>query len=243
MNLSSTPVVASGDTYLNTNVSPGRPGAVSYGRDGRRFRLVKAGAVALNPGVLVQSPALVAAQTNLAIPNAVAVGAKAFVVTAGAGALAANYFAGGLAIVTAGAGIGQSFLIKSHDAIPGGGGATTIYLESDEAVITALVTATSKIDLVPNPYNGVVITPGTAATAGAVGVTVAPIDAGNWGYVQVEGTAAVLVDGAVAAGNAVSPSVTVAGAVVINSTILPIVGASVGALATGRTSAVSLTLP
>ena len=60
MNLSSTPAVVSGDTYLNTNVAPGRAGAVAYGRDGRRFRLVKAGAVALVPGVLVQGAVPVA---------------------------------------------------------------------------------------------------------------------------------------------------------------------------------------
>jgi hypothetical protein len=244
MNLGTQPTVPAGDTLLNTATAPDRPAGASYSRDGRKFRLVKNGAVALAQGVLVQGVAANNGHLGM-IPTAdVPVGARVIRVTAGAGAgtnAPANTYAGGLAIISTGPGQGQAFSIQSHDAIVALG-AFNVQLASDDLVVVALTAAASRVDLIANPYTGVVITPG-ALTAGAVGVTAGPIDANNWGYVQVEGLCACLSDGAVAIGQAVSPSVTVNGAVVINSTTLPVIGQAVQAGVAGRAFAVNLALP
>jgi hypothetical protein len=243
MNLGSIPVVPSGDTLLNTLVGPGRAGTQAWSRDGRRFRLVKAGAAALARGVLVRGYATNTGHLVMAPSVDVPIGAAKFAVVAGPGAgtnAPANTYAGGLAIVSTGPGQAQVFAVKSHDAIVATA-AFTIVLESDESVQVALTAAASKIDLIANPYLGVVLTDASAAIPS--GVTVGPIDANAWGMVQVEGLAAGLSDGAIAIGQAVSPSAAVGGAFVINSTTLPVIGVAVQAGVAARTFGVSLSLP
>src|SRR5262245_4028823 len=133
MNFTSPLPVTPGDTLLNTLVNPGvHVGQLAYTRDGRKFRFVKNGAVALAAGVLTASQTPVAAYLNMAAANT-PIGAKAITVTPGAAVAPANTYAGGLAIVTAGAGVGQSFGVKSHDAIASAT-AFSLALEPDEAL-------------------------------------------------------------------------------------------------------------
>jgi len=247
MNMGSVPVVASGDTRLNTPDAPGRPGAQAWTRDGRRFRLVKAGAAALATGSLCQGVGPNLGHLQM-IPTAdVPVGSRTIRVTAGSGAgtnVPENTYAGGVAIVNV-TGAQFSYAVKGHEAIV----ATlpfTIVLESDDLTLILIAAATAKIDLIANPYLNVVATPGTAATGGVVGAIASPtgILAGNWGFVQVEGLAVLRSDAvAVTVGQAISPSVTVAGSATLNAGTLPVIGSAIEAAPTPQGFAVSLTLP
>lgn len=139
--------------------------------DGRELALVQNGAVALTAGVLVQSEAEVTAHQKLAMTVPATYPATAglyqILVTNGATVLNVNKFAGGYAIVASGTGIGQLFKISSHQ--PAANGATFVVTLEDP--IQTTLDATSKISLLQNPYNNVIISPASTATAGPVGVT------------------------------------------------------------------------
>lgn len=170
--------------------------------------LVKAGAVDIAPGVLVQAPAIVAAHQNLAVPTASAVGANTIAITLGATGLTLNQYQGGFAYVTAGAGAGQKFTIQEN-LVASASANTTLTLQ-DNTVAVALDT-TSKISLFLNPYNGVVINP-TTATNVPVGVSFYAIPAGTYGYVATRGSWSCLNAGGTAVGLGLAPSGSVAGA-------------------------------
>lgn len=144
--------------------------------DGREVALVRNGTVALAAGVLVQAPAEVTAFEKLAmtVPAAYPATAGLFqiLVTNGATVLNLNQFQGGFATVSAGTGIGQMFRIASH-AVAANGATFVVTLE--DPIITTL-DATSKISLISNLYDGVVINP-TTATSTPVGVSLYPLAA------------------------------------------------------------------
>ena len=204
-------------------------GEIIRSPDGRVFRYVKAGAVDLVVGKLQQSPAEITNHQNLAVPATAAL-STTVTVTLGATAVTANQYAGGYAIITATPGVGYQYLIKSHPAASGG---ATCVLTLEDPIQVALTTS-SKIDLVANPYNGVIVNP-TTATGIPVGVAISVITAGYYGWIQTGGIASVLASGALGVGNTVSASVDIAGAVkVIDSTsTTTIKPAVVGEAATG----------
>jgi hypothetical protein len=169
--------------------------------------MAKAGAVALVPGTLVQAPAEVTNHQNLT-PAAAAIGATQVTVTLGATAATANQYAGGLLVVTVTPGQGYSYEIDSH---PAASGSATLVLTLKDPILVALTTS-SRVDLVANEYNGVIINP-TTASSNPVGVAVYPIAIGEYGYIQTGGHANVLADGAVVVGTAVVASNATAGAV------------------------------
>lgn len=184
-------------------------GSVAFDVEGNRYRYAKAGAVALVTGTLLQAPAQIANHQDLA-PAATAAGAVQVTVTLGATALTANYYAGGYAIVTVTPGVGYRYRILSHPAADASA-AVVLTLEADNAIVVALTTS-SRIDLVPSPYSGVVINP-TTATSSPIGVAVYPIAIGEFGWIQDGGVAAVLADGAVTVGTNVIASNGTAGAI------------------------------
>lgn len=151
-------------------------GAKFQTADGRTVALVQNGTVALVSGVLVQSSAEVTAFQKLAmtVPTATpaTAGTNQILVTNGATVLNINQFAGGYAVVASGTGIGQTLKIASHQAAAN---AATFIVTLEDAIVTTL-DATSKISLIANPYQGVIINP-TAATGSPVGVTLYPIAA------------------------------------------------------------------
>jgi hypothetical protein len=175
----------------------------------------------------------------------VPIGSRTVRVTAGSGAgtnAPANTYAGGLMVFGSGPTPGLSFAIKSHEAIV----ATqpfTVVLESDDPLWYPVTAATTRIDLIANPYFGVVPALGTATATGPVGVLVTGVDTGNWGFVQVEGVAIAVADAAIAIGQAVSPSIITLGRVGINSTTLPIIGSALQAGVNNNAVAISLSLP
>lgn len=205
--------------------------------DGRSYRYVKAGASDLVPGKLYQASAEDTNDQNL---TAVAASAGATSISASTTITAtANEYAGGYAIITVTPGEGYIYRIASHAAFTAA--APTFQLE--DPIQVALTTA-SRIDLVRNPYNGVVVNP-TTATSAPVGVAVYPIAAGKFGWLQTGGPAALLADGAITVGTNVIASNAVAGAVEAGADAADLqafVGVAMTGIATTEYGAVMLAL-
>lgn len=197
--------VAGQNLFTSSSYKAHQLGEIVFSNDGRAFRYAKAGAVALVPGKLQQASAEVTADQNLTAVAA-AIGdlsiAASTTVT-----VTANQYAEGWAMITVTPGQGYQYKIKSHIAYTAA--APTFALE--DSVLVALTTS-SRIDLVANPFSGVVVNP-TTATSAPVGVAVYPVAIGEFGWLQVAGVANVLADGTVTVGTAVDASNGTAGAV------------------------------
>ncbi len=184
--------------------------------DGREVVLVSAGSAAdLAEGELMQDAALVANHSDLAVTATQAYSNNGNVpatvtVTIGATALTANEYALGYLCVVDGTGAGQTLQIASHPAADAS--ATGVVITLADAPNTALDT-TSKVSLVFQPGNGVIVNP-TTATNKPRGVTLYPITKSNYGFLLSKGTVSCLADStAPAAGAPISPSVNTAGAI------------------------------
>jgi hypothetical protein len=186
-------------------------GARGETADGRKFRWAKAGGSALVVGNMLQSPAADTDHDDIAV-RATAAGSTNLLITtgSGSGALDANEYAGGLAIIDTTPGLGYAYKISSHAAIAASTDGTIVL----EEPIQVALTTSSKVTLIKNPYDGVIQTPVTTLTGSAVGACVYPIAAGEWGWIQTGGTAAVLVAGTPIVGSAVVVPGTAAGCVV-----------------------------
>ena len=247
MNLGSVPTASVGSTVLNATIPPGgKPGMQAWSRDGRRFRLVKiTSATDIGAGRTLQGPAPNLGHVGLTPTAAVPRDGRTIRVTAGGGAgtnAPANTYLGGLVYLSAGPATGVSYAIKGHNAIVAAQ-PFTIDLETDDPV-SFPIAVTDQISLIANPYLEASLSPGTAATAGVIGVAAGSgISAGLWGWIQVEGLVICAADGAIAIGQAVSPSVTTPGLVTINTGTLPIIGSAVSPGLAAGTVVVSLNLP
>lgn len=225
------PAIGQGLNFLNSTASTAQPsGTPALGtrqstRDGREFVYVKAGAVALVPGNVIQSPAEIANHQQLT-PVAAAAGDTSITVALGATLASANQYAGGWAIVDTTPGLGQALAIDSH---PAAALSTSVVLKltSDSPVQVALTTV-SRISLQMNPYNGVIQAPVTTLTGAVIGICVFAIGANEFGWLQVRGPAPVLITGTPGPGLSVGVPAGTAGAVLIDSAAL------VGYQAVGR---------
>jgi len=214
-------------------------GALYVAKDGRKYRYVKAGASALVAGELVQTPAEDTGDQSLAIAAA-SVG-DTTVTTTGTVTVTADQYAGGYLITTGegGTGNGIAYKIKSHPAAT----AAVVTITLEEPIQVALSTST-QIDLVYDPYNGVIQNPTTASGA-VLGVAVNDITAAQYGWVQTSGVAAVLSQGGATVGQVQVASNGTAGAVEAGADATDaqaIVGYAVTGIATGEYGAVRLTL-
>src|SRR3990167_3384031 len=192
------PSVYSGSPFIVDEANPSHElGELMQTSDGRRFRYAQAGDTALVLGNLLQGPAETADSQSL-IVAAAAIGSFT-VTTTDTTTVTANEFAGGYVVVTgeASTGRGQILRIRSHPAAT----AAVVTLTLEDPVQVAL-TATSQVDLVHNPFNGVIQFPGTRSGT-VVGVAVNEITADRYGWIQVGGPACVLVNGTVTVGSVV----------------------------------------
>lgn len=194
--------------------------------DYREVTLVQVGASAIPSGVLVQAPATIGANhTNLSVSAAAAIGATTISATLGATLATANQYAGGIAVINAGPGIGQSLQIASNAAANASG---VIVVTLADPLSVALVTTTSKLTLVLPQYggnngtnvatHGVIVSP-TASTGATIGVTLYPLPAStatvpSYGWIVNKGAVACLNDAGTAVGLDIMPSSAVAGAFV-----------------------------
>ena len=180
-------------------------GELVHTNDGRAFRYCKAGGTALAPGKLQQSSAQDTGDHNLAIAAASAGATE--IVTTGTVTVTANQYAGGFVTIADDAGEGYMYRIDSHAAAT----AAVVTLKLSDPIVVALTTDTT-IDILKNPYDGVIINP-TTISSSVAGVAVKALTAAYYGWLQVSGPASVLDDGGLAVGITVCASDNVAGAV------------------------------
>lgn len=173
------------------------------------YRYGLAGAVDIPLGVLCQAPVPAAVHHDLVPSASYAAGTRLVELTIGAANIAANEYAGGWLHVNDGTGQGQVFRILSHPAAVGG--ATCVFTLVDP-ITTAFDVANTLCAITANPYRQAIIHP-SPPTAKLVGVPVAAIAAGYYGWFQTRGPAAVLTDGTLYIYQQVRPSDAVDGAV------------------------------
>lgn len=175
--------------------------------DGRIFRYAKVGASNAAKGQLQLAPAHKTNHDNIAVAAAAASGAKQVTVTLGATAATLDEYAEGFLAVNDVDGEGQTYSINGHAAA---NLSTSLVVNLFDPIATALTT-NSQVCLVHNSYNGVIV--GTAATQLPAGVPLVAIAAGDYGWVQSRGVAAVLADETLTLGFPVVAGSSTAGAV------------------------------
>lgn len=229
-------LITSADLTANTEIAYHNPGERAVTPDGRSFRYCQAGATALVPGKLQQAPAEITNHQDLT-PTATAAGAFQVTVTLGATAATANQYSGGWVVVTLTPGQGYQYRISGH---PAADASASLTLTLTDPIQVALTTS-SRVDLVLNPYKGVIVNPASASST-PVGVAVYPVTAAYYGWIQVGGTATVLADGAVTVGTSLVASNATAGAVEALTGVQAVVGVAETGIATTEYGAVRLLL-
>jgi hypothetical protein len=238
--LTGDPVSAGQALYTSSATQIHRLGERLVTASGNVYRYCKAGASALVAGNWIQSPAQIANHQNIAPTATFAIGATSITVTLGATAATADQYAGGQAVVTITPGLGQQLNISGH---PAADASATLTLELDEPLRVALTT-TTRIDLVPNPWNGVIQSPVTTLTGTPMGVATYIIAASEFGWLQRGGLTGALIAGTPAVGAAVVLPGTAAGAAVVDpaNAAVPMVGVMASTGGDGECNGVLLTL-
>jgi hypothetical protein len=213
-------------------------GATAYDNAGCAYRFCQAGAVALVPGKLQQASAQIANHQNMAVTTAVA-GATSVTVALGATAVTANQYAGGWLVITTSTGAGYRYLISSH---PAAALSTSLVLTLSDALATATVTATTKGDLIANPFSGVIVNPAAASSCPVGVASLSAITATYFGWIQSHGVCNVLADGAITVGTQLVASNGTDGAVEPFAGVQAIVGQAVTDIDTTQYGAVRLFL-
>lgn len=202
--------------------------------DGREVALGQpSSATTVAPGYFYQNAALIGNHQGLVVTAVQAYSANGNVpatvtVTLGGTAATAGQYAGGFLVVQSSTGIGQTLKIANNPAQTTTTGALVVTLE--DAPTTALTTS-SVVNLIPAPGFNVVISPAAASlTNTEFGVGFYAIPASNYGFFVTRGnTALVGVSAGVAAGSALS--VGTAGAAIIFSGAIPVLGHTGAAIA------------
>jgi len=214
--------------------------------DQRKFRYAVAGE-AITAGYLAVGPTPQTGLSGLAVLTG-AIGSQTITFTNAAIATIDTvaecaYFAEGYVIVSYGTGLGQTFKINTLDPVATGA-AGTIHLY--DTIKTALAT-TSKIDIVQNTYNGVIMD--VLVTNVPAGVSLSGLTAaGDFGWLQTRGYCGVYADGTVDAAHDLVADGSTAGAVegrseTIATTVAQAkVGKTYYAAANGYAHAVFLTI-
>jgi len=222
------------DLFTTSTTKTADLGALAMTADGRKFRYALAGGSALVAGKLQQASAEVTADQNL---TAVAAAVGDTTISASSTVtVTANQYAEGWALISVTPGVGQMYQISGHAAFTA---AAPTFTLSDP--IRVLLTTSSRIDLVANPYASVIVNPATA-TSVPVGVAVANNASATYGWIQTGGVANVLADGALTVGVNLSASNAVAGAVEAAVTAQASVGVAVTGIADTQYGAVYLRL-
>ena len=157
-------------------------------KDGRSFVYCLAGAAALAPGAMCQSPAPTAGwetttQAGFGFAAKATTGTILTTTT-----VAANAWADGYMAVTSGTNVGQMYRIVSNTAH-----ATEVPVVLADAVVLAIAVADT-ISVIANPCNGTIIVPAGALTSATIGVPLVDVPLANYYWSQVRGIAPLLVD-------------------------------------------------
>jgi hypothetical protein len=184
--------------------------------DGRIFRLCKNGAVALAAGKLCIQGDETANHVGKT-PTAAAVGVKFVTVTLGATAATANEYAEGYLVIRT---TGKMYKIKAH---PAADASATLQVELYDPLDVALA-GTEEVDLVHNPYYGVLVAVTDQADI-PVGVPPIAVTASYYFWLQTDGPCPVLIDETLGRGDTVTIGSSVAGAVeAVDAVAEPVVG-------------------
>ena len=201
----------------NANLGRFRLGDYAVLPDGRKYRFALNGATVQIAGRLNQSVARVDEHENVAADVARAIDAVIISATLGATLAAIDIYAEGVAHVNDAVGEGYTYRIRrantagaAHAAVAASG-VLTANLDAGEMVQVALTTS-SEVSFTRNRFHQTIIT-ATPPTAQLAGVSPGVAAAARFYWSQVEGYAAVLVDGTLLAGLPVQASITAAGAV------------------------------
>jgi hypothetical protein len=217
------PVIYDVDPYTDSVYQMHPLGALAVTDDGRKFRYVKA--VAATVAGKCYGSAGQDSQFQSMTPTApAAIGATSVSVTNGTTTVAANDFNEGYLVTSYSTGYGQTAKILSHST--GASGATITY-NLDRPLETALTVAASKVTVIKNPFDDVIVQ-ATTPVAPAVGIAPCVIATGYYGWIQTGGPIGALWDASVAAVDTlgVSPSTTTAGCVTVSSTGYMVMGYS-----------------
>lgn len=237
-NLGSDMLISPGDLTLNTATAPCELGARATTSDGRAFRLVLAGGTALVSGKLQSAAAETTAWQDLDVA-AGSVGDTSITTTSTV-TVTANQLSQGYVVVTNGTGQGLSYQISSHAAATG----AVVTLNLSDSVQVAFPN-TVDVDLIMSPYSKVVLW-ATSQVAAVVGVAVYPITAAQYGWIQVSGPCACLVD----AGNLTVGQMAVAsddtdgavGPFESDALAFPVVGTALTGISSGEYGMVNLNI-
>lgn len=182
-------------------------------QDGRKFRYSLAGGTLLVVGNVISSAAIIATDRDLTAA-AGAIGDRLATFTHGAATTIANYFSEGSMVVSVAPGGGDTYKIDNHLALRNATAGDLVNFAPGHALRQALTT-TSRLDLVANPYGGVIQFPATTATGAPVGVAVSAIAATTgMGWLQTRGPCGVLTSGTLIVGVTVSCQSGTAGSVI-----------------------------
>jgi len=186
--------------------------------DGRCFHYSKAGAVALSAGLLNVSALAIAGHEDCDVAAVVAAFNKQVTLTPATAAVTVDQYAEGYVQTRSLTGAGQMRKIRSH---PAAGIAANVVVTCYDPFTIAL-DATTQANLIKSPYDEVI----ESAVEENIpsGVPLIDVQAGYYFWNQTFGPAAVLSNGAIAAGSVVVAG-AVAGSVAVQSAFLfPIVG-------------------
>jgi len=222
MKFGGSPAIYDLNPYEESSVQQHPLGALALTGDGRKFRYCRAVATTVT-GDCYSSAGQDSQFQSMAVPAIEPIGEDEIAVTNGTTTVAANDFDEGYLMISSSTGIGQYSKILSHST--GASGATITYKIADPLKV-ALAT-TSKVTVIKNPYDDVIIQ-ATTPVASTAGIACKAITTAYYGWLQTGGPAACLWDASVAAVDTlgVSPSTTTAGAVRVAAAGSEIIGRS-----------------
>ena len=181
----------------------------------REFRYVKMASSGVTAGKLLQNAVHQGADhldMNITSGDVPAIGDYRISLETNGTNLTLNQYAEGYIYVNDGTGEGQLMKIKSHPAHTHGDDATCVFTLYDPVTVALVAGGTSKVTIHQSKYTRVIVSP-TSETGSVLGATVRNMTADYFGWVQVQGPAAVLTNGTIVVGNNVTRGQTVAGSV------------------------------
>lgn len=210
-------IISGQPAFSSTSTAQHRIGQQAHAGDGRKYRYVYAGGAALVVGNALQAPAQNTGHDQLT-PSAASIGAASITVTPDSGAITANQYSGGYAVIDTTPGLGYVYQIASHPSWSSG---TLVLTLAPEDSVQVALTTDSRVTLVSNPYRNVIQCPQTTATNVPVGGAIYPITLNEYGWIQSGGPGSALIDGTPAVGQPVTNVASVAGSLAVHSAELP----------------------
>jgi hypothetical protein len=230
------------ELYTSSSTQGTDIGALATTGDSRYFRYALAGGTTLVPGTLQASSAQ--DQTNLTPAGGLSIAAAAVgattVTTTSTVTLTANQAAGGTLHVVLANGasyVGYTYKIKSHPAAT----AAVVTFTLEDPIQIALTTS-SKVVVLPNPYNGVIINPATVSGM-PVGVPLYAVVNAQYGWIQTHGVVSCLIGAAdITVGKSLMPSAATAGALIVGTGVFAPVGYTIVGTKTTESDPIFLTI-